>query len=85
MSCTRYGGHPELSCVKSSPFWNKPCEPCELVILRRLITKAQKIILEISDGDVANVVEHDDGCPGDDTCECKKIADMNAVMGWERR
>lgn len=87
MKCTAYGGHPDLTCVKHGPIMGRPCEPCQLEILRDLMPKAQKIILDLSDGDVANYCHHEDNCPGDDTCdpnECKEVAAMNAVMGWKK-
>lgn len=87
-ACKAYGGHPDLSCLKNGPIMRQPCEPCQLTHLRELMPKAQKIILDLSDGDVANYVEHGGDCPGDDTCDpsvCKDIAAMNAVMRWEKQ
>lgn len=85
MKCIAYGGHLELSCVNSIPIMGKTCEPCQLEILRELMPKAQAIILELTDNDVANADLHDGDCPEDDTCECKAAAQMNAVMGWKKQ
>lgn len=83
--CLSYGLHPTLNCLQHGPIGPKPCEPCQLAELRALLPKAQKIIKDLADGDVANVVAHSELCPGDDTCdplECQDVAAMNAVMGW---
>lgn len=84
-NCTAYSGHPELSCLKhGSPGGGAPCASCQLELLRELMPKAQAIILELTDDDVANANLHDGDCPEDDTCECQAAAAMNAVMGWKR-
>ncbi len=86
-TCTVYA-HPELSCITHGTIGAKPCEPCQLKILQDLMPKAQALILKLSDGDVANYIEHVGDCPGDDTCDptiCKDVAAVNAVMGWGRR